>query len=330
LPVTAKLEEAPPRSVKASLRYDTDLGASVRGGFEHRNLFGANERLLIEAEVGLIEQHLGVGLKKPQFLRPGQDLLLDLTFARETGEAFSSRGVTASTGLERQLSERWRAGLGVLGELSEIDDNGTTSVAKLAGLPFFATYDSTGNPLNPTDGVRLRLEAAPFAGTFAGEVTNFLVLDSIGSVYLPLDSEKAYVLAARGRMGSILSPDLTSIPQTRRLFSGGGGSVRGYAQDFIGPLDGDDNPVGGRSVLEAGVEMRARLFGDIGGVIFADAGSVSTNVFPDFAEGIQAAAGLGLRYYSPAGPIRVDVAVPVNGRKADDSWQLYFSIGQAF
>lgn len=330
LPVTATLEEAPPRSVSASLRYDTDLGASVRGTYEHRNLFGANERLLVEAEAGLIEQHLGAGLRKPQFLRPGQDLLTDLTFARETGEAFSSRGVTASTGLERQLTERWRAGLGVLGELSEIDDNGTTSVAKLAGAPLFATFDSTGNPLNPTDGLRLRLEATPFLGQFAGEITDFLVLDGTGSLYLPLDSAKDYVLAARGRMASILAPDLTSIPQTRRLYSGGGGSVRGYAQDFIGPLDGDDNPVGGRSALEAGIEMRARLFGDIGGVVFADAGSVSTSVLPDFAEGIQAAAGLGLRYYSPAGPIRVDVAVPVNGRRADDAWQLYFSIGQAF
>jgi translocation and assembly module TamA len=330
LPVSTKLEEAPPRSVSASLRYDTDLGAAVRGTFEHRNLFGANEQLLAEAEIGLIEQHLGVGLKKPQFLRPGQDLLGSLTFARETFEAYESIGVTGALGLERELNEQWKIGFGGLAEVTQIEDNGGTALATLLGAPVFVAYDNTVDLLNPVDGTRLRLEATPFLGAYDSGDTEFLVLDGTGSVYLPLDGEKAYVLAARGRMGAILSPDLTSIPQTRRLYSGGGGSVRGFAQDFVGPLDPDNNPVGGRSAIEAGVEMRARLFGDIGGVAFVDAGSVSTNVFPDFAEGVQVAAGLGLRYYSPAGPIRVDVAVPVNGRKADDAWQLYFSIGQAF
>jgi len=119
------------------------------------------------------------------------------------------------------------------------------------------------------------------------------------------------------------------VPPTKRLYSGGGGSVRGYAQDYIGPLD-HGNPRGGRSVLEAGVELRARLFGDIGGAIFTEAGSVSTETYPDFEDGIQTAAGLGLRYYSPAGPIRVDVAFPINPRSQDDAFQVYFSIGQAF
>ena len=106
--------------------------------------------------------------------------------------------------------------------------------------------------------------------------------------------------------------------------------MRGYALDFVGPLDDDDDPVGGLSALEAGVELRAPLSGDIGGVVFVEAGSVSTEMFPDFADGVQVAAGLGLRYHSPIGPIRFDVAVPVNGRSADDAFQIYFSIGQAF
>jgi translocation and assembly module TamA len=330
LPIVATFEEAPPRSVSAGLRYDTDLGPSVRATFEHRNLFGANERLLAEAEVGLVEQRLGAGLRKPQFLRPGQDLLTDVTFARVDDDAFDSLSVTGFAGLERQLSEHWRAGLGGLAELSEIDDADEEGTATLLGAPFFAAFDSTNDLLDPVRGARLRLEATPFVGAFAGEDTEFLTLDGTGSVYLPLDGESRYVVAARGRMASILSPDLESIPPTRRLYSGGGGSIRGYAENFIGPLDEDDDPIGGRSALEGGVELRARLFGDIGGVVFAEAGSVSTAVFPDFEEGVQVAAGFGLRYHSIAGPIRVDLAFPVNGRGADDAWQLYFSIGQAF
>jgi translocation and assembly module TamA len=170
----------------------------------------------------------------------------------------------------------------------------------------------------------------PFVGVNDGTDTEFLTLDATGSVYQGLDDDRKFVIAARGRIASILSRDLDSIPATRRLYSGGSGSVRGFAEDFVGALDDCNDPVGGRSAVEAGVELRARLYGDIGGVAFVDAGSVSTQMFPDFADGVQTAAGLGLRYHSPAGPIRLDFAVPVNGRSADDAFQVYFSIGQAF
>ena len=330
LPVTVTLEEGPRRRIAGGLRYDTDLGTTARVSFEHRNLFGANERMLAEAEGGLVEQSFGLGLRKPQFLRRGQDLLTDLTFLRTTDDAFDAQTVTGFAGLERQVNGRRRGGLGALGEASMIDDSGEEAAAYLFGAPFFAAYDGSNNLLNPTKGSRLRLEATPFVGIFDGSDAEFLALDATGSIYRPLDDEHDYVLAARGRVASILSSGLEVIPATRRLYSGGGGSVRGYEQDFIGPLDGNGDPVGGRSALEAGVELRARLFGDIGGVVFAEAGSVTTQIFPDFSEDLQAAAGLGLRYHSAAGPIRLDVGFPVNGRSVDDFFQFYFSIGQAF
>ncbi|MGR3717587.1 MAG: autotransporter assembly complex protein TamA [Thermohalobaculum sp.] len=330
LPVTVALEEGPRRRITGSLRYDTDLGPTVRVAFEHRNLFGANERFLVEVDVGLDEQSLGFGVRKPQFLRPGQELLAGLTLQRTDKDAFDALTVNVFAGLERQVNDRWRGGLGALGEASVIDDNSKEATAYLLGAPLFATYEGSNDLFNPTDGERLRLEATPFFGVFDHSDTEFLVLNATGSIYRPLDDGNRLVIAARGRVASILAPDLESIPATRRLYSGGGGSVRGYALDFIGPLDNDNDPVGGRSALEAGVELRARLFGDIGGVVFAEAGAVSTEMFPDFAEGVQAAAGLGLRYYSAAGPIRIDVGFPVNGRSADDTFQIYFSIGQAF
>jgi translocation and assembly module TamA len=330
LPIAANLEAGPPRTISGGLRYDTDLGPTVRGAFEHRNLFGANEKFRTEAEVGLIKQRVSFGLGKPQFLRPGQDLVTDLTVLRSTDDAFDSLGVTAFAGIERELSPQWTVGVGGLAEVSAIDDNGNKATASLFGVPGFIAYDGSNDLLNPTDGARLRMEVTPFFGAYDGSDTEFLVLDGKGSVYQALDGEGRIVVAARGRLASILSPDLASIPATRRLYSGGGGSVRGYADSFIGPLDSSNDPTGGRSALEGGVELRARLFGDIGGAIFTEAGSVSKSMFPDFADGVQVAAGLGLRYHSPAGPIRVDVALPVNGRRADDAFQVYFSIGQAF
>jgi translocation and assembly module TamA len=330
LPVTVTLEEGPRHRIAGSLRYDTDLGPTARASFEHRNLFGANERLLVQAEGGLFEQSFGLGLRKPQFLRPGQDLLTDLTLSRTDDDAFDALSAIGFAGLERQVTDHWRGGLGALTEASQIEDDGDDSTVYLLGAPFFAAYDGSNDLLDPTRGARLRLEATPFVGTQDNADTEFLTLNAVGSIYQPLDDSRGYVLAARGRVASILASDLDSVPATRRLYSGGGGSVRGYAEDFVGPLDDDNDPIGGRSAIEAGIELRARLYGDIGGVIFAEAGSVSTQGFPDFADGVQAAAGLGLRYYSPAGPIRIDFAVPVNPRSADDAFQVYFSIGQAF
>lgn len=331
LPVTVTVEEGPRRRVEGGLRYDTDLGPTVRASFEHRNLGGSNERLLIQGEAGLVEQSFGIGLKKPQFRRRhGQDLLGDITIARTNDDAFDALTLTGFAGIERQLSKSWRAGLGGLGEVSEIDDDGDESTAYLLGAPFFIEYNGSNDLLNPTKGKRMRFEATPFGGVEDKKPSEFLVLDASGAIYQRLDKERRYIVAARGRAATILSPDLDVVPATRRLYSGGGSSVRGFAENIIGPLDDDDDPVGGRSALEAGLEFRARIWGDVGGVVFAEAGSVSTEVFPDFSEGIQTAVGLGLRYYSPAGPIRLDVGFPVNGRSADDFFQFYFSIGQAF
>lgn len=329
-PVEVTLEEAPFRSAGIGLRYSTDEGPQVRATFEHRNLFGANEQLRVEGEAGLDEQVIGFGYLEPQYLRPGQDLTVGLELRRINDDKFDELGVTATLGLQRELSELWTVGAGGLVEFSQIDDEGTESEAILFGLPFFAQYDSSDDDLDPTRGARLRLEATPFAGQFDDSFAGFLVLEARGALYQDLLGDKRFVLAERGRLGTILADSLGDVPPTRRFYSGGGGSVRGFAQDLIGPLDAANDPVGGRSVAELGVELRARIYGDIGGVIFADAGVVSENTTLDFSQDVLVAAGLGLRYYSPVGPIRIDVGFPLNGRGVDDSFQVYFSIGQAF
>ncbi len=191
-------------------------------------------------------------------------------------------------------------------------------------------YDTSNDILNPTSGIRSQAQVTPFVGTFAGEFTSFLSSNLTGSTYIALDDEDRFVFAIRGRVGSILAGDISDVPGGLRLYSGGGGSVRGYQQYFIGPLDSQGDPTGGLSVVEAGAEMRARIFGDVGAVVFLEAGSVADTVAPTFSQGVQYAAGTGLRYYSPIGPIRVDVGVPLNPRRVDNKFEVYFSIGQAF
>jgi translocation and assembly module TamA len=138
------------------------------------------------------------------------------------------------------------------------------------------------------------------------------------------------VWAARAKVGSIVGASTDRIPANLRLYAGGGGSVRGYAFQSVGPLDQNNDPLGGRSVIELAMEMRVRITDDIALVPFIDAGNVYDDSWPDLSEGLLWAAGLGVRYHTDIGPLRLDVATPINGRPSDDLFQFYVSLGQAF
>jgi translocation and assembly module TamA len=151
-----------------------------------------------------------------------------------------------------------------------------------------------------------------------------------GSSYLDLSGEGNLVLAGRLSLANVFGGSISELPQDRLLYAGGGGSVRGYEFRSISPKDSDGDLTGGRSLVEGSVELRYRFLKDYGIVPFFDAGTVTEEVFPSFDETIQYAGGLGFRYYSPIGPIRADVAVPLNARREDDPVAFYISIGQAF
>ena len=137
-------------------------------------------------------------------------------------------------------------------------------------------------------------------------------------------------LAGWGRIGSIFGDQSADIPATKRLYGGGGGSVRAFGYQMLGPLDASGDPLGGRSQLELGLELRGRITEKIGGVVFVEGGNVYEDPVPDLGEEFLWGAGVGLRYFTDLGPIRVDVALPVNPREEDDDFQVYVSLGQAF
>ncbi len=330
VPVVAEMEQRKFRSIGVGLSYSTDLGPRVEVDFEHRNLFGANEILRLQTDASLPEQRFDASLRKPQFRRNRQDLVTSLSLRHIELDAFDETGATLTVGLERQLSDRWRVGLGGLAEVTETVSSDAGGRSYLLGMPGFAEYDSSNDLLNPSRGWRIRLSATPFAGQFDSQFAPFLSTEAKASTYFDLTGEKRYVAAIRGRLGSILAGDIGEVPAGRRLYGGGGGSVRGYAERSLGPLDALNDPTGGRSVVELGAELRAQFYGDFGVALFADAGSVTEDVVPTFSDGLQFAAGVGLRYHTPLGPIRADVAIPLNPRDTDDAYQLYFSIGQAF
>ncbi|MEM9095543.1 MAG: autotransporter assembly complex family protein [Pseudomonadota bacterium] len=329
-PIEVIVEEAPHRTIGGGVRYDTDIGPAVRAEFEHRNLFGANETLGLALESGLEEQRFETTYAIPQFRQPNQLFKPSLELRRVQDEAFDEVALTLAAGLERPFGPHWVGGIGGLFEASQTEDKDEDGTAYLFGAPAFARFDDTDDRLNPTKGVRFRGAATPFAGAFDGEGVTFLSLDGSGSTYADLTGSGRYILASRARIASILAADLEDVPLQRRLYSGGGGSVRGFKERFIGPLDEDGDPDGGLSAVEIGVEMRVQATDQVGFVVFSEAGSVSEEPAPIFDAGLQSAAGVGLRYFSPIGPVRFDIAAPLDRRPEDDLFQFYVSLGQAF
>ena len=200
----------------------------------------------------------------------------------------------------------------------------------MLSLPLHFDWDSSGNLLDPSRGGRVILQLAPFQDIETTDL-NFLKSRITATRYLRLLKAPSLVLAGRASLGVINGTSLLDIPPDERFYAGGGGSIRGYAYQSVGPLDEGDDPIGGRSVLELSAELRFMLTDRIGMVTFLDGGSAFASTFPDSSEDLQWAAGLGFRYFTPIGPLRLDVGFPLDRRtEIDDAFQIYVSIGQAF
>ena len=231
--------------------------------------------------------------------------------------------------LQRKLSKHVTGGLGVAMKVSEVEQLENTDSFRLLSLPLQLNWNRANSALDPTRGFKISGRTEPFADFISGE-TVFLKSDIAANHYLPLAGDGKLVFASRVMFGAIVGESKLNIPADERFYAGGGGSIRGYPFQTVGPLIGDD-PTGGRSVFESSAELRYRVAESFGVVAFLDGGSAFESTFPDFKEDVLFGAGLGLRYFSPIGPLRMDVAFPLDRRVGvDDSFQLYISIGQAF
>ncbi len=331
VPISLRLAERPFRTVGAGLSWSTDEGFEVNAFWEHRNVFREDEDLRVETRVGKIEQSLATLFSKPRFRRNDQTLLAGVRVLRENTDAYKETSLGSGVALQRELDELWDGKLGLTLELSDITENQEDRTLWILGMPASLVRDSRDDDMDPTRGTRLALGAAPIL-TAGDERNAFVITDVAASAYKSLRRDDRVIVAARTRVGSIFGESRAEVPASKRFYAGGGGSIRGYQFQKVGPLDDQNDPIGGRSVFEVSGELRWRITERIGLVPFVDGGTVFTN--PDFTTDedatIRWAAGLGGRYYTAIGPVRLDVAFPINGRKVDDTFQFYISIGQAF
>ena len=337
LPLTVTVTERPMRLIGAQVGWATDLGAEAEVSWQHRNLLGAGELFSIrgvlgrigEADLDHLDYRAEASLALPDIGRPYQSLTLTSSVLRESPDAFSRRAVEAGLTLERPLSAAWTGRVGALFETSEVETDDAETFT-LFGLPLSVHLDRRAEPLDPTGGHRLDLGVTPFLSVL-GATATFTTIATGGTAYWRVPAEPYPILAARYRFDSIWGAGLSDVPSHRRLFAGGGGSVRGFAFQAAGPREADGDPAGGLSAFELALELRQRLNDQFGVVGFVDAGTVYQDPIPAVGEEpIRLGAGMGVRYYTPIGPLRFDIAAPLNPEREDDAFQIYLSIGQAF
>jgi translocation and assembly module TamA len=329
LPVTIDLKERKHRSVSAGVNYLSDEGLGVKASWEHRNLFHRGERFRVSGVLSNFTKAVEGSFRKPFFLRDDQNLQLALRVALDEPDAYTSRNIIGSTIVERNLREKMVLGGGMAFKQSQVEQLSTDNNFSLLSLPLTFTWDRSDDLLDPHHGNRLRLYLEPFT-----DLSNTALTFTRGEVtfrqYLQLLKKPDTVFAGRATVGSITGADRNDIPADERLYAGGAGSIRGYFYQSVGPLVGT-TPLGGRSLLDLSLELRLKVTERFGLVGFLDGGTAYEGTHFNTGEPILWGAGGGIRYYTPIGPLRLDVGFPLDRREGiDDAFQLYLSIGQAF
>jgi translocation and assembly module TamA len=335
VPLTFELTEAPHHSVGAGVGYNTNYRAGVRGFWEDRNLLGSAEALRLSA--GVAQRQIGgaANFRRPDLEWNGFDFVSNVELLRQETDAYNSRRAAFYAGGEARMFQPYVFGGGLLVEGAKLttDEPGRDEDYLLLGLPLYGRRDTTDNLLDPTKGSRLSLTVTPYHSLMnsgvGGTGANFVSSRVQGSLYQQLGPTDRWILAGYGALGSIIGTELDDVPLDKRLYAGGAGSVRGFGYQLAGPLDSYDKPTGGRSSLEFGGEVRYRFTETFGIVPFFDAGDVYPTALPESTR-LFYSAGIGLRYYTAIGPVRVDVAAPLNKRATDGPVQFYVSLGQAF
>lgn len=337
-----EFERAPLRTIAGAIGYGTEDGFKVEGRWEHRNLFPPEGALRLRGILGTREALASVGIRRNNFRGRDQVLTVDLFGSDITTQAVDSRGFGMRGTFEKvsnilfQKPLSWQVG----GELLYTDERNRAARSApdtvqprqaflVGGLFGSVTLDASDDLLDPSEGYRATLFMAPEVSRTQGAQTFYLRSQVDAAYYKSIGST---VLAGRVRGATIQGAGIDDIAPSRRLYGGGGASVRGYGFQGVGPRDALGNPTGGASLLEFALEARVEtpLFGGAIEVVpFIDAGSVARGSTPDFDE-IRFGAGIGIRYKTTFGPIRVDVATPLNPTEFDSPVVVYVSLGQAF
>jgi translocation and assembly module TamA len=332
----AEQEAGPPRTLAGEVGYGTGQGFRAEATWTHRNLFPPEGALIAKVIAGTQEQGVSGTFRRSNAGKRDKTFQAGVLLNHQKYDAYEAFTAGLNISWARQstpiFQKRWTYTYGaeiLLSNEKTTIDPATGESERLTyfigSLPVQLGYDRSNDLLNPTKGFRANLRVSPEA-SLQGNVSPYARATFDLSGYYPLSD--ALVIAGRTRLGTISGAARDQIAPSRRVYAGGGGSVRGFGYQELGPKDVNDDPIGGRSVNEFAVEGRYR-FGNYGVVAFVDAGQVYESSIPKFSD-IRYGVGVGGRFYTDFGPFRADIAMPINRQPGESKFTLYIGIGQAF
>ncbi len=309
-------------------------GLQLTAFWLHRNMFGGAERFRVDGEVsgiggqhGGIDYHLDARLDQPATFGPDTNAFVFGSLAYDDEPGYISRSASLGGGVKRIFSDTLEAEFGAALLYSETTDVLGDRRFFLFALPSSLTWDRRNDKLDATRGTYLKAEAIPFISVDTGGTGAWLYGD--GRAYRGFGAEDRFVIAGRVQVGSVMAGDSGDIPPDYLFYSGGGGTVRGQPYQSLGLNAGGGEITGGQSFVSLSAELRAQITDKIGVVGFVDAGHVAGGSLFDGQGNWHTGGGIGVRYKTPIGPLRLDVAGPISG-DTGDGVQIYIGIGQAF
>jgi outer membrane protein insertion porin family len=336
IPVSVTITEAPRTSTKVGVGYGREDKFRTFVDFQVRNFTGGVRRLNLYAKHSALEPYrIEATLTQPAAFSPNSTLTLSPYIKKQKEPGFEIFSYAATLSLLQRINDKTSGSVSLYSETVKLD---TTSVALLEdGRLFNQSYTKSGTALgilfdnsrprfNPSTGWIAALNTKVNTRLFNG---NYPFLKYQFEVKNFQEVNDYIIVASKLKAGTIHTVSGNRIiPVEERFFAGGSRSVRGWARQQLGPSDATGTPAGGNSMVELSLEPRVNVIGPFGFVIFLDAGNVWTE-YNDFSfSEIRLAAGFGVRFTTPIGPVGLDLARPIWDE--DSRWQLHLNIGHAF
>ncbi|MFW2587727.1 autotransporter assembly complex protein TamA [Sagittula sp. SSi028] len=344
LDILVDVTDRKPRRIGAGVEVSSSDGLTLSGFWLHRNVFGGAERFRIEGEASHLgstsddikpDYELSARFEKPAVYGADTSFYATASISREDEPDYVSDTLEFGIGVSQEFSDTLTGELGFTLSRSEVTDlylpNEPTRTLDVFAMPTALTWDTRDVALDATEGGYIRIDAEPFrvsSDAPSGAENGFrFMLDARG--YRGFLDDDRLVAALRFQLGALSGPDGASAPPDYLFYSGGGGTVRGQPYESLDATYDNGVELGGRSFIGLSGELRAGITDKIGVVAFYDTGYIGPESFYDDSGSWHAGAGLGVRYDTPVGPLRVDLAGPVSG-DTGDGVQIYIGIGQAF
>ena len=337
VPMRVQVEEQPPRDITLGLSYGTEDEVGVQAEWLHRNWFGDGRQLSLLLELSSVVRTIGMSFVQPHFLSSRTQGILNFRQEQQDEETFLLNTSRLRPRLEHRFSSALSGFVGYRLEFAKLNEVAPATIRALGGITrdgvvsgptLGLVWNRTEDPFHPHSGEVLSVTLDQ-AGVLWGGDFRFIKLTAEAKKYQSIGWQT--VLAGRLKIGlSEAFGSRRNMPLFERFYAGGQKSVRGYGRRRLGPLSTSNDPLGGLSLIEGAIELRRPLWRELGGAVFLDFAQVSLDPFDMPIDDLKFAAGFGVSYATPLGPLRLDLGFPFDPPSGDQAWQVHFSIGQFF